>query len=252
MVNKFVKNSVILAIVAGIGVSASVFAQQTDVISGHNLCWESGHDSNEYWKSAGTDPARCGVKPEAPQAEVNPTPVPPKRVYATPVKIEADTNFKLGKHTLTPLGSSKVADLGNQLKDSDAKYIVVEGHADRLGRATSNLRLSQRRANTVKAALVRQGVPADKIVTFGRGEAESNASSKCRDMGREIASNKRLVECLAEFRRVDVSEADELPSDSSFMDKAEDMYDSSVNAVKSTYKKAKGKVKSKAKKYYRR
>ncbi|MEO1329507.1 MAG: peptidoglycan-associated lipoprotein Pal [Pseudomonadota bacterium] len=48
--------------------------------------------------------------------------------------------------------------------------IVIEGHADERGTREYNLALGARRANAVRAYLVAQGVPADRMraVTFGK------------------------------------------------------------------------------------
>jgi hypothetical protein len=49
--------------------------------------------------------------------------------------------------------------------------ITATGHTDTSGTPQYNMALSLRRANTVKAELVRQGVPAAAISTVGVGEA---------------------------------------------------------------------------------
>src|SRR5262249_26688980 len=48
--------------------------------------------------------------------------------------------------------------------------ISVTGHTAFVGRADYNLRLSLRRADTIRAALIAGGIPAENIVTAGRGE----------------------------------------------------------------------------------
>ena len=48
--------------------------------------------------------------------------------------------------------------------------ISVTGHTDTSGAATYNMALSLRRANAVKDALVREGIPAAAIAVTGRGE----------------------------------------------------------------------------------
>jgi len=50
-------------------------------------------------------------------------------------------------------------------------HIRVEGHADSSGSSSYNLRLSQRRAESVKAALIAKGFPKQGIVTFASGES---------------------------------------------------------------------------------
>ena len=50
--------------------------------------------------------------------------------------------------------------------------LQVEGHTDVQGDAAANLRLSQRRAQAVVDALVRQGVSAKRLQAQGHGEAK--------------------------------------------------------------------------------
>ncbi len=50
--------------------------------------------------------------------------------------------------------------------------ITVVGHADRSGSQAYNLGLSARRANVIKRALTRQGIPSRQIQTIARGETQ--------------------------------------------------------------------------------
>ena len=59
-----------------------------------------------------------------------------------------------------------------QSKAKSGASITVVGHADRAGSADYNLGLSQRRADAVKAELVRLGVSAGAISTDAKGETE--------------------------------------------------------------------------------
>ena len=55
-------------------------------------------------------------------------------------------------------------------KNKQGARVQATGHTDTTGTPAYNLALSLRRANTVKDALVRLGVPAAAITTVGRGE----------------------------------------------------------------------------------
>ena len=59
--------------------------------------------------------------------------------------------------------------------------IEIRGHTDSLnstGDPNYNLKLSQRRADAVKQALVRKGISADRIQTIGYGEKQPIADNK--------------------------------------------------------------------------
>lgn len=79
-----------------------------------------------------------------------------------------------------PLGSSQLdADGLRVIEQAAADYqrvgeaqVSVIGHADTSGSAELNQRLSDRRAEAVEVALVREGVPATSIVTIARGQED--------------------------------------------------------------------------------
>jgi len=60
----------------------------------------------------------------------------------------------------------------------------LEGYADPMGASAYNLKLSQKRADSVKAALIKMGVPPEKIESIGRGETSENPDN---------AKNRKVV-----------------------------------------------------------
>lgn len=77
--------------------------------------------------------------------------------------------------------------------------IVVSGHTDRLGTEAYNRGLSQRRADVVKAYLVRKGVAANRINADGR--ASTSPVVDCPE-----GTRPAMIACLAPNRRVEVEE----------------------------------------------
>ncbi len=73
------------------------------------------------------------------------------------------------------------------------EIFLIEGHTDKAGRASYNLKLSEARARAVREALVRNfGIPAANLVAKGYGEAYPRILGKVRE-----PRNRRVV-----FRRI--------------------------------------------------
>jgi outer membrane protein OmpA-like peptidoglycan-associated protein len=81
-------------------------------------------------------------------------------------------HFKLGKYVLQPDSQVMLANIVAALANFPAGEAVVIGHADRMGSAADNLRLSLRRAAAVREFLVSAGVAREAISVVGRGELE--------------------------------------------------------------------------------
>lgn len=77
--------------------------------------------------------------------------------------------------------------------------IDVIGHTDRLGKPAYNDRLSRQRARNVRAYLMAQGLPAERIVASGRGQRMPLVS--CTN----VVGRRALVDCLQANRRVEIT-----------------------------------------------
>ncbi|WP_373082200.1 OmpA family protein [Zhongshania sp.] len=75
------------------------------------------------------------------------------------------------------------------VQQSDAQRIEVGGYTDDSGGENYNLRLSDARANAVRAYLLSQGVSAERLVAKGYGEAKPRADNRTA-AGRE--KNRRV------------------------------------------------------------
>lgn len=89
-----------------------------------------------------------------------------------------DILFELGSTRLTANSKTNLAVLADSLKSQKELQIEVAGYTDSTGRASTNLRLSQARAEAVRDFLVQQGVPADRLTAKGYGIADPVASNK--------------------------------------------------------------------------
>jgi outer membrane protein OmpA-like peptidoglycan-associated protein len=110
-----------------------------------------------------------------------------------PIVLEGIT-FATNKYEVTP-ESEKV--LEGALKTLQVhKDIIVEisGHTDNVGSNDYNQKLSQRRADAVKAWLVSKGISADRIIAVGYGEEYPRVANDTKD-------NRRLNRRI-EFKRI--------------------------------------------------
>lgn len=63
-----------------------------------------------------------------------------------------------------------VQKVAQYMKRHPALYVFIEGHCDKRGSASYNLALGVNRGNTVRAALIQEGVSPDRIFTISYGK----------------------------------------------------------------------------------
>jgi OmpA-OmpF porin, OOP family len=80
--------------------------------------------------------------------------------------------FDFNKSTLTSSGRDVIKQAATAAQQGSIAHISVTGHTDTVGSADFNQRLSERRANAVRQALIAQGVPANEITARGVGKTE--------------------------------------------------------------------------------
>jgi OmpA family len=128
--------------------------------------------------------------------------------------------FNTGQSDLSPDAQAKVAQAAATFKQGGTA-VAVKGHADTVGDAGANLRLSLQRSATVKAALMRNGVPEAAIRSGGLGEEDLpvptadqvperlNRSVHITVSGRPLMSDKDYCAALARkwrsYSRTDAS-----------------------------------------------
>lgn len=100
-----------------------------------------------------------------------------------------DVLFETGKSDLKGAATSNLNKLINFLKQHTDRSLVIEGHTDSVGSDSFNQVLSQNRADSVKNFLLTQGIAADRITAYGKGESSpvaNNDSSSGRQMNRRV------------------------------------------------------------------
>ncbi len=100
-----------------------------------------------------------------------------------------DVLFATAKSDLMPGAMRTVDKLAEFLHQNPERNIVVEGHTDSVGGEAYNMDLSQRRADSVRMALLSRGIDNHRIITRGYGKnypVASNASEAGRQQNRRV------------------------------------------------------------------
>jgi hypothetical protein len=80
--------------------------------------------------------------------------------------------FDWDRYNLSQQALTTIQQAADSFKSTGSARITATGHADRSGPENYNMALSLRRANAVKDALVRDGVPPGAIQVIGKGETQ--------------------------------------------------------------------------------
>ena len=100
-----------------------------------------------------------------------------------------DVLFESGQAELKNDAQTSLVEVVDLLQSEPDKKIRIEGHTDSVGDAAANLKLSERRAQSVLDALVALGVDASRITTVGLGEdfpIASNDDEEGRKKNRRV------------------------------------------------------------------
>ena len=210
------KHSLLLATLLGLSVSALAQTAGIDmkgtvgyaidqrgsvVKSGTGLCWRTG-----YWTPAMAveecDPDLVKkAEPMAPKSRaVAAAPAAAPKPAAQKVTLAADALFDFNKADLRAEGKAKLDKLAGDIKGIKLEVIIAVGHADRFGTDAYNQKLSEKRAEAVKAYLVSKGVEPNRVYTEGKGKKQPiTKADQCKG-----AKSKKVVDCLQPDRRVEI------------------------------------------------
>jgi photosystem I P700 chlorophyll a apoprotein A2 len=98
------------------------------------------------------------------------------------IDLAADVLFDFDQYTLLPKASDTLQKVGQVAASYQSSPILIEGHTDGKGTHPYNMKLSENRADAVKAWLVRNGsVAGSRISTRGWGETKPIAPNKKPD-----------------------------------------------------------------------
>ena len=92
--------------------------------------------------------------------------------------VALDVHFRTEDSTIDAADEQRLAELASFVAPLDGTVIRLDGHADVRGTQKYNDALSTARAESVRDALVRAGMPAERIVVTGQGSADATATDQ--------------------------------------------------------------------------
>lgn len=128
-------------------------------------------------------------------------PVVAPEVVSKTFNLSSDVTFAFGKANLKPQAKATLDGIYGEIAQVNNANVAVAGYTDRIGKDAPNLKLSQRRADSVANYLVAKGVPAQNISAVGHGKANPVTGSTCD----AVKGRKALIACLAPDRRVEIA-----------------------------------------------
>jgi outer membrane protein OmpA-like peptidoglycan-associated protein len=105
------------------------------------------------------------------------------------LQMKNDILFDVNSDTVKPQGLEDLAKMGDILAKYSDNRVQIQGHTDSTGDAAYNQKLSERRANAVKTALVARGVQETQVFVTGFGKTKPIADNSTAE-GR--AKNRRV------------------------------------------------------------
>ena len=165
------------------------------ILTGGLICY--AQDGDEDGDGVFDRRDRCPDTPANTPVEHHGCPLPQYPASVKPVEVvqpevitlPGDVLFAFNKSDLTPSAQSELDTLMGKLQNADVVSIKVIGHTDSVGSDSYNQALSERRASSVAAYLLSQGLAPNKITSEGKGKSQPVADNDT-DEGR--AKNRRV------------------------------------------------------------
>lgn len=122
--------------------------------------------------------------PTPPAKKNEPAPKPP-----VPRFVLKGVQFDSGKASLTGDSHARLDVVVEYMTHKPSSRIEVSGHTDNVGKAKTNKKLSQQRADAVRAYLISKGIDGERITAIGYG-SEKPIASNDTEAGRQ--ENRRI------------------------------------------------------------
>jgi OOP family OmpA-OmpF porin len=109
---------------------------------------------------------------------VKPAPAPKPEPVSIALNVEFDTN----KANIKPKYDAEIKKVADFMIQYPKTTAVIEGHTDNVGKEAANVKLSQRRADSIKAYLVKKfGIDASRLKAVGFGPNRPIASNDTKE-----------------------------------------------------------------------
>lgn len=148
--------------------------------------------------SASDAPAAAGPAPAPEPAEPAGPPIRFVHEGDKLVYENGEIEFATNSATLRGRGTTAILDeLAAVLKRYPDVVIRIEGHTDSRGSSAANKRLSQERATSLEASLIKRGIAPERLSTVGHGESRPTRPEPedCHDRSEHTVPADKLVEC---------------------------------------------------------
>jgi outer membrane protein OmpA-like peptidoglycan-associated protein len=147
-------------------------------------CPDPDNDKDSILDKDDKCPNEAGVPPDG-------CPQKYKLVTVTEKKIELKQTvfFDFNKATIKPVSFALLDDVAQAMKDNPKIKVEVQGHTDSVGDDNFNLKLSQKRAESVRNYLIKKGISSDRMDPKGYGEnvpIADNRTKEGRDQNRRV------------------------------------------------------------------
>ena len=154
------------SIIAGVGVSNNV-SPDLKLFLDYDAKIQGGYTAHAVsaglrWSFGGAAPPPPPAPPPVPAAQ--PAPPPPMQAQTFVVYFDFD------KSILTPEAHGIIKQAADAYRQTGAVNIKVDGYTDLAGTAQYNVGLSKRRADAVRAELVKDGVPNNAVAEAWQGK----------------------------------------------------------------------------------
>ena len=165
-------------------------AEDKDGFEDDDGCPDPDNDNDTFLDKDDKCPLEFGVAPDGcPKKYTNVV------VTKTKIEIKQTIFFDFRKAKIKKVSFPLLNEVAQAMNDNPTIKVEIQGHTDSVGNDRFNLKLSQQRAESVKAYLARQGIDAGRMVPKGYGENVPIADNRTAD-GR--SQNRRVEFVITE------------------------------------------------------